>query len=309
MKFASLMLRAGLTPRRLGTLRRNLEGYLIISPWLIGFLVFTLGPMVASLVLTFTKYDLISPPQWAGLGNFSRLFRDRLIPIVGYNTAYYVVASVVPRLVLALLMALLLDQKVRGIGFFRAAYYMPSIVPAVANVVIWMWLMQPELGLLNSILRHLGLPGSPWLYHPSTSKLSLALMSLWYFGSQMLVFLAALQGVPTELYEAARVDGAGSLARFFRITVPLITPAIFFNLVVSVIDALQVFTLPFIATGGGPANSTRMAVMYVYEQAFSNQRMGYASLVAWLLFLVVIVFTLIQFRYSRWVYYETDGRK
>jgi multiple sugar transport system permease protein len=296
------------TRRRL-RLGRHLEGYLAISPWLIGFVVFTVGPMVASLVLAFTKYDVLSSPQWIGLGNLQRLVGDRLVPTVAFNTGYFAVMSVVPRVLLALVLARLLAQNLAGIGLFRTAFYMPSVVPAVANVLLWVWIMQPQVGAANYVLRHIGLPGYAWLTHPDTSKISLAIMTLWYFGSQMLVFLAALQGVPTELYEAAKVDGAGPIRRFLNVTLPMITPAIFFNLVITVIDALQTFTSPLIATEGGPGYSTVMAVMYIYQQAFGSLRMGYASLLAWVAFVVVIILTAIQFRLSGWVYYEAQGAK
>lgn len=292
-------------PRRRIQWRRHLEGYLVIAPWLVGFVALALFPMLASLALAFTKYDIFSPPTWTGLSNFGRLLNDRLFFTVSYNTIYYTGVSVVPRLAISLALALLLNQKLVGIGLFRTAYYLPSVIQAVANVMIWVWIMQPEVGLANYVLRSVGLPGSPWLTDPRTSKISLAIMTFWYFGPQMLVFLAALQSVPTEMHEAAKVDGAGVLRRFWNITVPMITPSIFFNLVVCVIDSLQTFTSPVIATDGGPANSTRTIVMYIYEQAFSNQRMGYASLLAWVLFSAIMVMTAVQFRFSGWVYYES----
>jgi multiple sugar transport system permease protein len=295
--------------RRFKHWREYLEGYLIISPWLIGFIVLAIGPMLASLILAFTRYDLLSPPRWTGFANLHKaFFVDDVFLKSIFNTLYITLFSVPIRLLLALFLAKLLDQKLRAIGFFRSAFYVPSVVPTIANVLIWLYIMQPQVGLANHILRSLGLPPSPWLTHPSTSRMSIAIMLFWYFGPQMLVFLAALQGVPQELYEAAEVDGAPKLKRFWHITLPMISPAIFFNTVVITIDAFQVFVNPYVATQGGPSNSTMTIALHIYQQAFNFQRMGYASCMAWLLFIVVLIFTLIQFRFSSWVYYETDTR-
>lgn len=297
------------TKRRFRHWREYLEGYLIISPWLIGFVLLAIGPMLASLALAFTNYDLLSPPKWVGLYNFRKaFFVDGLFLKSIGNTLYITLFSVPIRLLLALLLAKLLDQKLRGIGFFRTAFYVPSVVPVFANIVVWMYILQPEVGLANHILRLFGLSASPWLTNPGTSKISLAMMLFWYFGPQMLVFLAALQGVPQEMYEAAQVDGAPMLKRFWHVTLPMISPAIFFNAVVITIDALQVFVNPYVATQGGPSNSTMTIALHIYQQAFYFQRMGYGSCMAWLLFAVVLVFTLLQFRFSGWVYYEGDGR-
>jgi multiple sugar transport system permease protein len=265
--------------------------------------------MLASLALAFTNYDLLSPPKWAGLGNFRKaFFVDGLFLKSMGNTLYITLFSVPIRLLLALLLAKLLDQKLRAVGFFRTAFYVPSVVPVFANIVVWMYILQPQVGLANHILRLLGLPASPWLTSPSTSRISMAMMLFWYFGPQMLVFLAALQGVPQEMYEAAQMDGAPMLKRFWHVTLPMISPAIFFNVVVITIDALQVFVNPYVATQGGPSNSTMTIALHIYQQAFYFQRMGYGSCMAWLLFVVVLAFTLLQFRFSGWVYYESEAR-
>lgn len=287
-------------------LTEEVEGYLMILPWVIGFLLFTAGPMLAGLGLVFTHYDILSPPKWAGLANVQRLLRDDLVLTVTLNTFALTVLSVAPRLVIALLLALLLDQKLRGIGIFRTIFYTPTIVPAFASVVLWVLLLQKEAGALNYALRGLGLPGPGWLTDPLTAKFAIALMTLFYFGPQMLVFLAALQGVPRQLYESAMVDGAGPFTRFWRITLPLITPAIFFNMVVLIVETLQIFTPPFLSTMGGPMNSTTTSVMYIYEQGFGSLRMGYASALSGLLFLLILLFTALQFRLSGWVHYESN---
>jgi multiple sugar transport system permease protein len=256
------------------------------------------------LVLSFTNYDLLSEARWIGLRNYERLVEDDVVRITLVNTAVYTAMLVPTQIAVALGLALLLNLPLRGIGLFRTFYYLPSVVPALASALVWLLVLNPEFGMVNGFLRALGIPGFSWLTHPDSSKPTLALMSLWYVGSQMLVFLAALQGVQQELYDSASIDGAGSVQRFFNVTLPMITPALFFNLVTGIIHATQVFTLAFVAAGGGPANSTRFIVMYIYEQAFQSLRMGYASAVAWLLCFVILVLTLLQFRASGWVYYE-----
>lgn len=282
------------------------EGYLLILPWVIGFVIFTAVPMLAALGLVFTRYDVLSPPRWAGLANLHRLLGDELVIVVAINTFALAVLSAIPRLVFALLLAVLLDQKLRGIGFFRVLYYSPTVVPAFASVLLWVLLLQKDAGAVNYGLRTIGLRGLGWLTDPETAKFSIALMTIFYFGPQMMIFLAALQGVPSQLYESAMVDGAGPLSRFWKITLPLITPAIFFNMVVLVIESLQMFTPPYLSTMGGPMYSTTTAVMYIYEQAFASLRMGYASTLSCLLFLVILLFTFLQFRLSGWVHYESN---
>ena len=286
-------------------LRRDVEGYVVIGPWLVGFLVFTLGPMAASAVLAFTNYDLLTPPEWTGLTNYRRSVGDPLIPLVLYNTAYYTLLAVPAQVAVALVMALLLNIRVRGVNLFRTAYYLPTVTPAVASVLLWVWIYHPEFGLANAILRTVGLPTSLWLRSPEMAKESLVIMSLWGVGSQMVIFLAGLQGVPETLHEAAQIDGATWLQRLRHVTIPMISPVIFFNVIVGMIGSFQVFTAAFIATGGGPIDSTRFYVLYLYEQGFQSFRMGYASFLAWVLFALILLFTLAQFALGRrWVYYE-----
>lgn len=289
---------------------RHIEGYLVISPWLIGFVAFTAGPMIASAYLSLTRYDLLSPPRWIGIENFSRMLADDLFPTALLNTLFYTVLAVPSQVLVALLMALALNRQLRGIGFFRAAFYLPTVMPSVANVMLWLWIFNPDLGIANAILRLVGLSGINWLTDPNLAKPSLILMSLWRVGSQMVIFLAGLQSVPDTLHEAAAIDGASRLQRLWNVTLPMISPVIFFNVIVGVIDSFQIFTVAFIATGGGPVNATYFYVLHLYDEGFSNFHMGYASSLAWVLFAIILVFTIGQFLVGRqWVYYEGGERK
>jgi multiple sugar transport system permease protein len=289
---------------------RHVEGYLVIAPWLIGFLAFTAGPMIASAYLSFTRYDLLSPPKWIGADNFSRMIVDDLFPTALFNTLYYTILAVPAQVLIAFLMALALNRQLRGIEYFRAAFYLPTVMPSVANVMLWLWIFNPDLGIANALLRLFGLPGLNWLTDPNLAKPSLILMSLWRVGSQMVIFLAGLQSVPDALHEAAAIDGANQVQRFWNVTVPMVSPVIFFNIIVGVIDSFQIFTVAFIATGGGPINATYFYVLHLYDEGFSNFHMGYASALAWVLFAIILVFTVSQFLIGRqWVYYEGGERR
>jgi multiple sugar transport system permease protein len=297
-------------PRRRIRWRRHLEGYLVISPWLIGFVVFTAGPMLASAFLSLTRYDLLSPPLWIGTANFTRMLDDDLFPTALANTLYYTVIAVPAQVLVALLMALALNRQLRGIGFFRAAFYLPTVMPTVASVMLWLWIYSPDLGIANALLRLVGLPGLSWLTDPNLAKPSLILMSLWRVGGQMVIFLAGLQAVPETLSEAAAIDGANRAQRLWNVTIPMISPVIFFNVIVGVIDSFQIFTVAFIATDGGPVNATYFYVLHLYDEGFANFHMGYASALAWVLFAVILAFTFGQFYLGRqWVYYEGEGRR
>ncbi len=285
--------------------KRAIEGYLVILPWMAVFAVFTAGPLIAGLSLAFTKYDILSPPRWVGLANFWRLVGDDLVIETIKNTFVITIFSVVPRLLIALGLAILVNQRLRFVGAFRTIFYTPTIVPAFASAILWMLLMAKDAGTLNYFLGVVGLAKQGWLTDPSVSKGSIAIMTLFYFGPQMLIFLAALQAVPRELIEAATVDGASTFGCFWNVTVPMISPAIFFNLVVLLVETIQIFTPPFIATQGGPMNSTYTIVMYIYDQAFSNLRFGYSSVLSIMLLCVILCVTWLQFRFSKCVYYET----
>jgi ABC-type sugar transport system permease subunit len=294
--------------------RDAVDGYLFVLPWILGFLLFTAGPMLASLGLVFVDWDLLTPPMWAGTDNLERLWSDRLVGLSLYNTAYYTFLSVPLRLIVALAGALLLNASVRGLPFFRTAFYLPAVLPLVGSAILWLWLMNPQIGLFNMGLSALGLPRLQWLWDPALSKPSLILISLWTTGNVMVIFLAGLQSVPQGLYEAAEIDGAGWWGKFWNVTVPMISPTILFNLVIGIIFAFQVFGIVYLMTGtggqqaGGPNNTTLMTVVYLYRLAFEQFKMGYGSSVAWVLFGVIMVFTLIQLKLSdAWVYYE--GKK
>jgi multiple sugar transport system permease protein len=293
--------------RGMSTLARReaLDGFLFISPWIIGFVLFTAGPMIASFSLVFVDWDLLSDPTWGGLTNLQRLTTDRLVGLSLYNTAYYTLFSVPLRLALALAIAMLLNAQVRGLAFWRTAFYLPAVVPAVANVILWMWMFSPTMGLFNMVLTTFGLPRSNWVWDPYLSKPSLILMSTWTIGNMVVIFLAGLQSVPRSLYEAAQIDGGGGWAQFRHVTLPLISPVLLFNLVMGIIFSFQIFTNAFLITQGGPANTTLFTVLYLYQVAFEQFKVGYASAIAWVLFLVILMFTLIQWKLADvWVYYE-----
>jgi len=294
--------------RGLGRLARReaLLFYVLIAPWLVNLVVFVIGPVLSSLYLSFTQYNIVNPAVWVGLANYQRLFSaDPLFYQSLRVTTIWVVAGVPLRLAAALFFAMLLNQKVPAVGFFRTVYYLPSVVSGVAVSLLWVWMLQPQFGLLNYGLHMVGLPGPQWLSSPSWALPGLIVMSLWTVGSTMIIFLAGLQGIPAELYESAKIDGASTLRQFFAVTIPLITPVILFNLVIGIIASFQVFTQAYVMTNGGPNNATLFYVLYLYQVAFQFSEMGYASALAWILFIIVLVLTLLVFRSSgRWVYYE-----
>ena len=286
--------------------REALAGYLFIAPWLVGFVFLVSGPMLASLVLSFMRWDLFSPPSWAGLDNFRRLLTDPLVAKSLYNTAYFTFISVPLNLVAALGAAMLLNLRMRFRGVFRTLFYLPAVMPAAANAILWFWILNPEVGLANAVLRMLGLPQLQWLNDPATAKPAFIVMNLWSIGNTMVIFLAGLQGIPQTLYDAAAVDGAGRWHRFWAVTIPMLSPVILFNLVLGIIGSFQIFTSAFLLTeDGGPEQSTLFSVLYLYRLGFEQFDMGYASAYAWVIFLVILVFSLLQFRLARsWVYYE-----
>lgn len=287
-------------------------GLVFIAPWILGFLLWIAGPMLFSLALVFTDWKILSAPRFTGLGNLVTLAHDKFVGIALFNTAYYTLIHVPLNLIVALGLAMLLNQRVRAMGWFRTLFYLPSVTPTVAYVVVWIWILNPDYGLLNLLLRQVGIHGPNWLGDPDWSKPSLILLNVWGFGSTALVYLAALQGVPETLYEAAALDGAGRWAKFRHVTLAMISPAILFNLVIGIINSFQIFTAAFVATNGGPVNSTLFLVLYLYNAGFRQFQMGYASTIAWLLFLIVLALTAIQFAGSRrWVFYESgaEGRR
>jgi multiple sugar transport system permease protein len=296
--------------QRAGTLarRETLTFYLLITPWMLGFLLFVLGPMVASLGLSFTRWDLLTPAKLVGLRNYQKMFADdRLVWQSLKVTAVYTCVYVPAEMVGGLLLALLMNQKLRFLDVFRTIYYLPSVLPAVAFVVLWMWILHPDVGLINTLLSYLGIQGPRWLADPGWALPALLIMSLWGMGRSMVIYLASLKGIPRHLYEAAAIDGAGAWQSFWNVTLPMLTSTIFFNLVLSVISTFQTFTSAFVATDGGPLDATLFYVLYIFRQAFQFFNMGYASALAWVLFLVILVLTVVIVRSSdRWVYYAGE---
>jgi len=294
-----------LTSRR----REALMGYLFLSPWLLGFLIFLAGPMVASLYFSLTEYAVVQPPRWIGLGNYARMWGDDLFFHALEVTARYTVVSVPLGIVVALGLALLLNQRIMALGIFRTIFYLPSLISGVAVAIVFAWLFNAQFGVVNYFLSLVGVAGPNWLGSPRWALWAFVLMSLWGVGGNIVIFLAALQGVPRPLYEAAALDGATAWQRFWRITLPMISPALLFTAIIGVISSFQTFTQSYIMTGGGPANATLFYLLYLYKNAFSWFEMGYASALAWVLFLVIIICTTLLLRTSaRWVYYEGGER-
>lgn len=292
--------------------REAIEGYLFALPWILGLIIFFGGPILASMVLSFTEYDILSVPRFNGLENYTRaFFDDRLFWPSLWRTFFYAGIVVPTSLAGSLFLAILLNQKLMGTNIFRTIFFVPHLTPIVAVAVIWSWLLHPNLGPVNGYLDQLGIEGPGWFTDRQWAVPATILVSIWMQlgGNAMLIFLAGLQGVPLELYEASDLDGASSWAKFRHITLPMISPTIFFNLVLGIIAAMKVFGLAFVTTAGGPAYATWFFALHIYHQAFEFYRLGYGSALAWLFALILIIFTLIQLKLSgRWVYYEGDER-
>jgi len=287
--------------------REAIEGLLYISPFLLGFLIFTAYPMIASFYLSFTKYNILNPPTWIGLENYQEaFFKDEQFWNSLRRTGVFALLNVTLGVIGSLGAALLLNQRFRGTTVFRTFFFLPSITPIIASALLWVWIFQPTIGLLNYLLALIGIQGPAWLQSSTWAIPSVAIVSLWgtIGGTRMIIFLAALQGVPQEMYDAAHMDGAGPWRRFVSITLPLISPTMFFNVVLTIIGSLSVFSLAYIATSGGPNYATYFYVYHLFKNAFEFSRMGYAAAMAWLFFLIILALTLVQFRFSnRWVYY------
>lgn len=286
-------------------------GILLALPAILGFLIWTLGPMIASFVLGFTDWNVVSTPHFIGMGNFKKMFiEDFIFKKSIYATIYYSVGSVIASIVFAFLIAFLLNQKVKGLPLFRTIFYLPSITPAIASAMLWIWLFNPDFGLLNQVLQRFGFPRLLWIYDEKQVIPSLIFMSIWGMGGMMVIFLAGLQGVPQELYEAVEIDGGNWWHRFRYVTIPMMTPTIFFNLVMAIIGSFQVFTSAYIMTSGGPNYASMFYVYYIYLSAFRYGQMGYACALAIILFLIILSFTLLVFKSSPyWVYYESARRR
>lgn len=289
-------------------------GFAFALPWIVGFLAFTVYPFFGSLYYSFTSYDLFSPPQWIGLDNYRAIASDPSFYKALRNTFYMAFIAMPIGLTASLLIALLLNLKVRGISFYRTLYYVPAVIPIVASAILWTWLLNPDYGLVNIMLRSLGLPDPAWLLDPHYTKPSLILMGLWGSGAGALIFLAALQGIPQQYHEAASIDGAAWYRRLWHITLPGLSPIILFQFLMGLIGAMQIFTESFILGGGansgsmgGPDQSLFFYAIYLYQNAFIYLKMGYASALAWILFVIVVLLTLLVLKTSaRWVYYGGD---
>ena len=289
--------------------REELDFYLFVSPWIIGLIFLFGGPILASLGLSFTGWTGVSVEsrQLIGLENYQALLNDEIFWVSLKNTFYYSFGSVTLSVILALLVALLMNQSVPGITTFRTIFYLPSITSGVAIAILWAWIFNPQVGIVNYALSLVGIKGPGWLTSQQWAMPALILMSLWGIGGSMIILLAGLQGVPQSLYEAARIDGATKWGEFWHVTLPMISPSLFFVTVVSVVASFQNFTNVRVMTQGGPGKATLVYVFYLYQNAFTYFRMGYASALAWILFVVVALLTWLQFRASRtWVYYENE---
>lgn len=308
-ELAGLRLRDGNGPRQLSGRQKSEEraGYAFLTPWMLGIIGITAGPMLVSLYLSFTDYSFLESPTWVGLENYRELFVDPRFRQAIQVTFAYVIISVPLQLVIALLVAIALDGGLRWMGLYRSAFYLPSLIGgSVAIAILWRQVFGAE-GLVNQALARLGIDGPSWIAHPDTALGTLMVLNVWTFGAPMIIFLAGLRQIPAMYYEAAAVDGAGRWRRFRSITIPMLTPIIFFNLVLQLIGAFQAFTQAFIISGGNgsPADSTLFYTLYLYMEGFGNFKMGYASAMAWVLVLIIGAFTAINFAVSRfWVFYD-----
>lgn len=287
-------------------MKKSLTGYAFISPWLLGFLAFTVYPFLSSAYLSFTRYDIVTKPVWVGAANYRTLLTGDPLFWKSLSVTFEFALIAVPLgVVCGVTLALLLNLNLRGMGVYRTIFFLPSILPTVATSVVFLWLFNPEIGLINRLLRTLGLAGPEWLQSPTWSLPSLVLLSLWAVGGSMVIYLAGLKDIPTHLYEAATIDGASSWQRLRHITLPMLTPVIFFNLVMGLIGVFQYFTEAYIMTQGGPEDSTHFYALYLFERAWRYLDMGYASAMAWVLFLIIMVVTGTLFlTQKRWVHYE-----
>jgi len=294
--------------RKLSSKRKEaLTGLLFISPWLIGISIFTAYPIVASMIFSFSSYNGISSPVWIGLQNFRDLFNDEIFLKSIYNTLFLAIIGIPITQFLSIITAVLLNMEIKGQSIFRTLFFLPSIVPAVASALLWKWILNPEFGPVNLLLENLGIRGPGWLTDPLWSKPSLIILSCWGIGGAMIIYLAGLQNIPKNLYEAAEIDGASKIKSFFKITLPMLKPVIIFNLVMGIISSFQVFTNVFIMTNGGPETSTEVYALQIYKNAFQYYKMGYASAMSWILLLITAFSVFLVFKFFKnWGFYGGD---
>jgi len=298
------------TWRRMNSLQRReaLDGYIALTPWMIGFIIFTAFPILVSIALSLTEWTVVKEPRVIGLENYRRMFTDD--PLFWQSmraTLGYVALSLPLKLVFGLGLALLLNLKIPGMNFFRTVFYIPAVISGVAVSLMWIYLMQPDTGIVNTLLGNIGIQGPKWFWDPDWALPTVALMSVWRVGGSAIIYLAGLQNIPRQLYEAAETDGANGWTRFWKITLPLLTPTIFFQLIIEMIDSFKVFTEAFVITQGGPLKATYFFLLYFYEEAFRNFNMGYASALALVLTVIILAVTVFVNRTrKRWVYYEAE---
>lgn len=304
----------------MGTRRRRMsprvrreawEGYLSVSPWIIGFLLFTSGPILATIYFGFTQWSLIEPSIWVGLHNYVRMFtRDILFWQALKVTAYFVLLSLPLKLIFGLALALLLNLKVKGMNVYRTIFYIPAVISGVSVSLLWMWLLQPDTGVVNSLLSMVGIEGPGWFWDPAWALPAVASMSIWRVGGAAVIYLAGLQNIPPHLYEAGRIDGASRWQSFWKITLPLLTPTLFFQLIIELIESFKVFTEAFVITRGGPLKATYFYLLYFFEEAFQNFNMGYASALILILIAIIMSLTIfVNYTSKRWVYYAGEGKR
>jgi multiple sugar transport system permease protein len=287
--------------------REALHAYVFMSPVILGLLIFTLGPIIVSLFLSFSNYNLLNDPKWIGVDNYVKMYGERLFWQSLRVSATYSIVSVPLGMTIALFLAILLNRAMRGIYTLRAIYYLPTVISGVGVAMLWRWIFNGQYGVINTLLRNVGIKGPNWLLDENYALIALIITSVWGVGGTMLIFLAGLQGIPAEINEAAEIDGAGKWEQFRYITLPMISHVTFFNLVLGIIGALQVFTDAYVITNGGPNNATLFIAVYLYRHAFQFLNFGYAAALAWVLFIIVMILTLLVFRSSPlWVFYEQE---
>ncbi|HBF35698.1 MAG TPA: ABC transporter permease [Firmicutes bacterium] len=290
--------------------QQNFWGWLLITPAVLGLSIWVFFPLVLSLLASFWHWDMLMPPSWNGFQNYAMMFQDQIFWQSVWVTIYFTVVGVPLQIVAGFGAALLLNTKVRAMGFFRTIYYLPSLLPIAVTSALWLWLYNKQFGLFNIILDKFGLPPGQWVFGTGSVIPSLILMSIWGIGNTIVIFLAGLQGIPQELMEAVAIDGGKAWHRFRHVVLPLTSPVIFYNIIIGIIGGLQTFTQPYLMTNGGPANASLFYVLHLYRQAFMYSNMGYACAMAWFLFIITAVIAGLVFKSSTlWVFYEGEGRK